>query len=185
VILQYIVPKYTALVNYTVDCSSYAYTCTSYIVFYSISAEEIAELLTKMCLQSKAMEGGQMVNVEIPPTRAGKRISASSDETLEITVHHVDSCGHYQVKLARDNPVTFIQLFNIISCILLSIQDIPHPSFLPKPKLSITFVCRNVSPSRVEPPLVDTSLLMTTHFSPRSNLCIQNTSKLRTAFVSL
>lgn len=39
---------------------------------FSISAEEIAKLLTKMCLKSKPMEGGQMVSVEIPPTRAGR-----------------------------------------------------------------------------------------------------------------
>merc|ERR1719494_1037236 len=36
----------------------------------SESAEYIADLLTKMCLESKVTEDGQHVDVEIPPTRS-------------------------------------------------------------------------------------------------------------------
>ena len=37
---------------------------------YRANADEIAELLTKMCLDSKVTEDGKSVQVEIPPTRA-------------------------------------------------------------------------------------------------------------------
>ena len=35
------------------------------------SAESIAKLLTRMCLRSEVIDGGQSIKIEIPPTRAG------------------------------------------------------------------------------------------------------------------
>ena len=40
------------------------------MIISSANADEIAELLTKMCLGGKVLEDGKMVQVEIPPTRA-------------------------------------------------------------------------------------------------------------------
>ena len=37
---------------------------------YSESAENIASLLTRMCLQTEVVEEGKKLRVEIPPTRA-------------------------------------------------------------------------------------------------------------------
>ena len=34
------------------------------------SPERVADLLTRMCLQSEVIDGGKSVRVEIPPTRA-------------------------------------------------------------------------------------------------------------------
>jgi len=38
----------------------------------NIRAENIAELLSKMCLQSVVDNDSKFINVTIPPTRAGK-----------------------------------------------------------------------------------------------------------------
>ena len=38
----------------------------------SITAQEVAKLLTRMCLKSQPVEEGRAVEVEIPPTRAGE-----------------------------------------------------------------------------------------------------------------
>lgn len=35
------------------------------------TADNIAQLLTRMCLKSSVVEEGQAVEVEVPPTRAG------------------------------------------------------------------------------------------------------------------
>ncbi len=37
----------------------------------NISAEEVASLLTRMCLRSEVCEDGENVRIEVPPTRAG------------------------------------------------------------------------------------------------------------------
>ena len=43
-----------------------------YIYFhFSISGEEMAKYLTRMCLQSEVVDGGKNVKVEVPPIRAG------------------------------------------------------------------------------------------------------------------
>ena len=39
--------------------------------FFSISGEEMAKYLTRMCLQSEVVDGGKNVKVEVPPIRAG------------------------------------------------------------------------------------------------------------------
>ena len=38
----------------------------------SESADNIAQLLTRMCLKSTVVEEGRAVEVEVPPSRAGK-----------------------------------------------------------------------------------------------------------------
>ena len=38
---------------------------------FSISGEEMAKYLTRMCLQSEVVDGGKNVKVEVPPIRAG------------------------------------------------------------------------------------------------------------------
>lgn len=49
--------------------------CAMFLLFYlqffslSIRAEEMARLLTRMCLGSEVMEDGEHIRVEIPPTR--------------------------------------------------------------------------------------------------------------------
>ena len=47
-----------------------------------IKAEEIAKLLTRMCLKSQPHEGGRSVEVEIPPTRAGGCSVGEGGETV-------------------------------------------------------------------------------------------------------
>ena len=39
-------------------------------IFFSESAEKIADLLTRMCLNSEVKDNGESIEVEIPPTRA-------------------------------------------------------------------------------------------------------------------
>lgn len=41
-----------------------------YFILHSKSTEEIAQLLTRMCLRSKATGVGDEIEVEIPPTRS-------------------------------------------------------------------------------------------------------------------
>ena len=38
----------------------------------SLSAGEVATLLTRMCLKSEVCDGGENVSIEVPPTRAGE-----------------------------------------------------------------------------------------------------------------
>ncbi len=44
----------------------------------NISAEEVASLLTRMCLRSEVCEDGKNVSIEVPPTRAGEPLSRVS-----------------------------------------------------------------------------------------------------------
>ena len=47
----------------------YFFICVN--VCCSESAENIASLLTKMCLKSEVVDGGANITVEVPPTRHG------------------------------------------------------------------------------------------------------------------
>jgi hypothetical protein len=44
--------------------------CCFLWIFFSESAEKIADLLTRMCLNSEVKDNGESIEVEIPPTRA-------------------------------------------------------------------------------------------------------------------
>ena len=40
----------------------------------SEKADNLADWLTKMCLQSKVTDGGKSLSVEVPPTRPGEPV---------------------------------------------------------------------------------------------------------------
>ncbi|XP_071479166.1 phenylalanine--tRNA ligase beta subunit-like [Diadema antillarum] len=73
----------------------------------NLSADKIAQLLTKMCLTSKVMEGGKKLSVEIPPTRAD--VIHSCDIIEDVAIAH----GYNNITKTIPNTNTIANQFGI------------------------------------------------------------------------